>query len=265
MILPTDNCWHFCCIHASEYRSIFWSETEQAYLQNCLFNFTAQLYLVWEDIMKLIFVRERSIILTDQAEMKNKIIQSDNFNCKCWLCQADITKMTTILPPSIFKIYSFKRTSGTYITRYRAMILEASPWKPRVPSPGVNGLAHPAVFVHGQSYMRNISQTKPLCDYQVFHFSFGSSYKAPTKHVFRWSRKWLASCHDRVTYSNDFLVQWSGPTVSIESLMAVADVIWIHWPPTGGEMPCYRSVIIHSEFKNTSVKSLLLPQIKLWK
>lgn len=124
MILPTDNCWHFCCIHASEYRSIFWSETEQAYLQNCLFNFTAQLYLVREDIMKLIFVRERSIILTDQAEMKNKIIQSDNFKCKCWLCQADVTKMATIMPPSIFKIYSFKRTSGMYITRYRAMILE---------------------------------------------------------------------------------------------------------------------------------------------
>lgn len=124
MRLPTDNCWQFCCIHASEYRSIFWSETEQKYLQNCLFNFTAQLYSVRENIMKLIWVRERSITLTDQAEMKNKIIQSDNFRCKCWLCQADITKMATILLPSIFKVYSFKRTSWMSITRHRAMILE---------------------------------------------------------------------------------------------------------------------------------------------
>lgn len=88
----------FLCIRASEYRSIFWSETEQEHVQNCLFNFTAQLCSVQEDIMKLIWVRERSIILTVQAEMKNKIIQSDSFCCKCWLCQADITKMATILP-----------------------------------------------------------------------------------------------------------------------------------------------------------------------
>lgn len=124
MWLPTDNCRHFCCIRASEYRSIFWSQTEQEHVQNCLFNFTAQLCSVQEDIMKLIWVRERSIILTVQAEMKNKIIQSDIFCCKCWLCQADITKMATILPHSIFKIYSFKRTSWMYITRHRAMILE---------------------------------------------------------------------------------------------------------------------------------------------
>lgn len=124
MRLPTDNCRHFCCTYSSEYRSISWSETEQEYPQKCLFNITAQLYSLQQDIMKLIWVRERSIILTDQAEMKNNIIQSDNFSCKCWLCQADFTKMATILLPLIFEIYSFKRTSGMYITRHRAMILK---------------------------------------------------------------------------------------------------------------------------------------------
>lgn len=133
MRLPPDNSWHFCHVHASEYRSIFWSETEQEYLQNCLFNFTAQLYSVQGDIMKLIWVRERSIIPTDQAEMKNKIIQSDNFSCNCWLCQADVTKMATFSLPSSFKIYSFKRTSGMYTTRHRAILERHLPESPGCP------------------------------------------------------------------------------------------------------------------------------------
>lgn len=43
---------------------------EHKYMQNCLFNFTTQLHELHEDVGKLIWVGERSFILTDKQKWK---------------------------------------------------------------------------------------------------------------------------------------------------------------------------------------------------
>lgn len=130
----------FCCIHESEHRPILWSETEQEPLQNCLFDFMAQLYLGEEDIMKLYGLEKDPLFWLIKQKWKRK---SSRLTISA--ASVDYTKLMLPKCPQfccLQSIYGFKRTWGMQKTGREIYVRQALPWKPRLPSPGVNYLAH---------------------------------------------------------------------------------------------------------------------------
>lgn len=199
---------------------VIWNKTRTS--AELVFNFMAELYSGQKYIMKLYGLEKDPLFGLIKQKWKRK-------SSRLTVSVASVDCAKLMLPKGhssvAFNLWDLRFQGNLKDIENKAerdLFRQAFPWKPRLPSPGVNYFAH-LWSVHGQSK----KQQSP--DYQVFNFSCVLCYRTPTKHVFRWSKELHTSCWDRVTYKNDFPVQWSGFTFSTVTYYTTMCSSWHYW------------------------------------